>query len=56
MFPDVDLPDSELTMAVMQFGQFIDHDFGLVPFFLLGKYRSYGSLSHFLLMAITDEM
>ena len=34
VFPDADMPDSKVTLAVMQFGQFIDHDFGLTPIFL----------------------
>ncbi|KAF2363490.1 hypothetical protein FHG87_005760, partial [Trinorchestia longiramus] len=34
---DVDSPDPELTLSVMQFGQFIDHDLTHVPIFRFGN-------------------
>jgi peroxidase len=33
LFPDVDIPDNRITQSVMQWGQFIDHDFSLTPQF-----------------------
>ncbi|KAA0203707.1 Peroxidase-like [Hyalella azteca] len=34
---DVDMPDPELTLSVMQMGQFIDHDLTSVPIFRFGN-------------------
>ena len=35
---DVDRPDSELSLSVMQWGQFIDHDLTHAPIFRLSKF------------------
>ena len=36
---DVDVPDTMLTLSVMQWGQFIDHDLTHTPIFRLGQFH-----------------
>lgn len=38
LVPDVDNPSPELTLSVMQWGQFIDHDLTHAPIFRFGRY------------------
>lgn len=43
---DVDLPDSDFTLAVMQWAQFMDHDLTHAPFPDMGIVRLFHSVKY----------